>query len=77
MLVNLEKALRAKNISIKGYADFLGVSEKTIRNKIAGITDFSYPEVRRTKDDLFPEYDIGFLFKPCSVNDLSSDRGVE
>lgn len=34
MLSNLKKALDAKDITIKAYAAVLGVSEKTVWNKI-------------------------------------------
>ena len=62
MLKNLEKALAAKGITKKAYADFLGVCEKTVHNKLGGVTEFRYPEVRRTAELLFPGVDIAYLF---------------
>lgn len=62
MLSNLKKALDCKNITIKAYAAVLGVSEKTIWNKINEETPFTYPEVRKTKTELLPEYDSDYLF---------------
>lgn len=62
MLNNLKTELRKKGISIKLYAEFLGVSEKTAQNKINGITDFSYPEFKKTCVMLFPEYNPDYLF---------------
>lgn len=62
MYSNLQNALHQKGISIKQYADFLGVSEKTAYNKIKGITDFSYPEYKKTCTLLFPEYNANYLF---------------
>lgn len=47
----------------KAYAALLGVSEKTVRNKINEETDFSFPEAKKTKTELLPEYDIAYLFK--------------
>ena len=44
MLQNLKKALDNKRISLAAYAAILGVTEKTIRNKIAEETPFTYPE---------------------------------
>lgn len=70
MLVNLRKALEDKHITVRGYASFLGVSEKTARNKLDGITDFTYPEVSKTKEELLPEYDVSYLFKPCKAKEL-------
>lgn len=63
MLVNLKKALDDKGISGKAYAAVLGVTEKTLWNKINEETSFTYPEVRTTKRDVLPEYDIEYLFK--------------
>lgn len=63
MYSNLKKVLYQKNINIKQYASFLGVTEKTVQNKLQGITDFTYPEFKRTCNLLFPEYNADFLFK--------------
>lgn len=77
MLLNLRKALDDKHITVRGYASFLGVSEKTVRNKLDGITDFTYPEVNKTKEELLPEYDIAYLFKACNAKDLSETKDKE
>ena len=63
MLANLKRALENKGISTKAYAALLGVSEKTVWNKINEETDFSFPEAKITKTELLPEYDIAYLFK--------------
>lgn len=63
MLNNLKKALDSKNITMRAYAAVLGVTEKTIQNKINEETPFTYPEVRKTKTELLPEYDSDFLFR--------------
>lgn len=62
MLANLKRALDNKNISIRAYASILGISEKSARNKINEETAFTYLEVRKTKQEIFTEYDIDFLF---------------
>ena len=62
MFINLRSALKQKRISIKQYAEFLGVSEKTVQNKINGNTDFTYPEFKKTCTLLFPEYNPDYLF---------------
>ncbi len=67
MLWNLKAALDGKKITLKAYAAVLGVSEKTIWNKINEETPFTYPEVKKTKTELLPEYDSDYLF--------SSDEG--
>ena len=61
-MLNLESELAGKGITKKAYADFLGVCEKTVHNKLNGATEFLYPEVKRTADLLFPGMDITYLF---------------
>ena len=56
MYKNLRTALYVKGISLKQYAEFLGISEKTVQNKLKGITDFSYTEFKLTCTRLLPEY---------------------
>lgn len=63
MLRNLKNALDSKGITMRAFAAVLGVSEKTVQNKINGVTDFTYPEVRKTKKELLPDYDVDYLFK--------------
>lgn len=61
MYINLKNVLYQKNITLKEYANFLGVGEKTVQNKIKGITDFSYPEFKKTCL-LLAEYNADYLF---------------
>lgn len=61
MFENLRTALRQKGISIRQYAEVLGVGEKTAQNKLAGRTDFTYPEFKKTCALLF-EYNADYLF---------------
>lgn len=62
MFKNLRYALTTKGITMKSYAEFLGVTEKTLQNKMNGVTDFSFPEVEKTLRFLFPEYNLSYLF---------------
>ena len=48
MFHNLRTALQQKGISVKQYAEVLGIGEKTLQSKLAGRTDFTYPEFRKT-----------------------------
>lgn len=76
MFRNLKVALDQKNISIKQYAEFLGVGEKTIQNKLKGVTDFTYPEFKKTCTFLFPEYCADYLFavtEPSGENTAITD----
>ncbi|MEG0036492.1 MAG: helix-turn-helix transcriptional regulator [Oscillospiraceae bacterium] len=63
MYTNLKENLHKKGITVRSYAEFLGVSEKTVQNKIRGATDFTLTEAEKTRRVLFPEYDMFFLFK--------------
>lgn len=63
MYSNLYNALKTKGISIKKYAEFLNVTEKTVQNKINGSTEFTLSEVNKTLDFIFPEYTLTYLFK--------------
>lgn len=63
MLVNLKKALDSKGITLRAYAAVLGVTEKTAWNKINEETPLTYPEARKTKMELLPEYDSDYLFE--------------
>lgn len=61
MFSNLRVALYRKGITVKQYAEILGVGEKTVQNKLAGKTDFTYSEFKRTCA-LFFEYNADYLF---------------
>lgn len=63
MLRNLRSALDNKGITVRAYAAVLGVSEKSIQNKINEVTPFTYPEALKTMKELFPEYNSEYLFK--------------
>lgn len=63
ILGNLKNALDTKGITIRAYAKVLGVDERTVQNKIKEKTPFTYPEAIATKKELFPEYDLEYLFK--------------
>lgn len=78
MFTNLKTVLYQKGISLRQYAQFLGVSEKTIQNKLNGITDFTYPEFRKTCILLLPEYNADFLFSEAlSPSPASSPQGKD
>lgn len=55
--------MRVKNISNDNLAQLLNVTEKTIRNKISGLTDFTWSECITIKTELFPEEEYETLFE--------------
>lgn len=62
MFSNLRNVLHRKGITIRQYAEFLGLNEKTVQNKIRGVTEFTLSELRKTCKLLLPEYNPDFLF---------------
>lgn len=49
-------------ITIKSLAERIGVSEKTMRNKISGDTPFTWPEALAVKKIVNPKMDMETLF---------------
>lgn len=62
MKQNLRDALDRKRITNRAVCELLGVSEKTLYNKIAGDTEFTVSEALLIMRNLLPEYNIEFLF---------------
>lgn len=73
MFSNLRTALQQKGVSIKQYAEVLGVGEKTAQNKLAGRTDFTYPEFKKTCALLF-EYNADYLFTEKAAKESRCER---
>lgn len=60
MALRLKSILEARQVRLKDYAQMLGMSEKTLYNKLLGDTEFSYGEFQKLKA-LLPEYNIDYL----------------
>lgn len=58
---NLKTVLHRRNITLKQYVDFIGVSEKTVWNKLKGNNDFTVPEFKKTCV-LLPKFNADYLF---------------
>jgi len=61
MYKNLEAILMAKGITKKQLSIILGISEKSVNNKINGITDFTYTEFRKIMT-MLNEYNADYVF---------------
>ena len=72
MFINLRKALDRRCISLREYADFLGISEAAVHDKLEGGKDFTYWEFRMTCDLLLPEYNADFLFAETILENRSA-----
>lgn len=67
-MLRLKRVLDAKGMTMKGSASLLGISEKTLYNKITGDSEFTYGEVRKLRV-MLPEYNIDFLLTDERVKD--------
>lgn len=74
MYKNLAQILAEKKITMKAYAGLLGVSEKTVQNKIYGRTDFTLGEAMKTCSIICPEYKLDFVFEK---SEIMEDAGME
>ena len=63
MFANLAKELKNKGITYRAVAGLIGCSEKTIQNIMSGVTDFTLNEVLLINENMFPEYELKYLFK--------------
>lgn len=68
MYKNLAKILSDKKITMKAYGEFLGVSEKTVQNKMCGRTEFTLGEAVRTCSFICPEYKMDFIFEKTEID---------
>lgn len=59
----LEYRMKQENVTRSDIQKLLGVSEKTVRNKISGETDFTWGEVRKIRNAYFPNDDFEKLFE--------------
>lgn len=59
---NLKTVLQTNELSLKAFADFLGIGTEAAADKLNGKTDFTYPEYRRVCRFLFPEMNPDYLF---------------
>ena len=62
MYRNLMSVLRTKGIANRHLAEVLGISEKSVDNKLKGKTEFTLPEFQKTCI-LLKEYDGAWLFE--------------
>lgn len=59
-MLRLRKYLNVKGIPMKACAGYLGITEKTLYNKVSGDSDFNYKEICELRK-LLPEYNIDYL----------------
>lgn len=62
MFSNLKAEMARKSVSSKALSQCLGVSEKTVNNKLSGRTEFTLSEILKINSAIFPEYKLEYLF---------------
>ena len=62
MFTILKNKLTERQLTMKAYAKFLGISEKALQNKMNGVSAFTLPEMEKTSKFLFPEIKVEALF---------------
>lgn len=62
MLCNLKAEMARKNILFKDLAKVLKITDKSVANKINGVTEFNRREMFILKKTLFPDLQIEYLF---------------
>ena len=62
MLANLSHELRRKNITQNVVARMIGVTDKTLTNKLNGTTEFTINAAVTIRNNLLPEFTMDYLF---------------
>ena len=63
MFENLKTELAKKHISLIAVARTIHCSEKSIQNKINGVTEFTLSEILAINEQLLPEFNLKYLFE--------------
>ena len=59
---NLLAEMRRFGVSVSDIQRLLGCTEKTVRNKLNGHSDFVYWEAEKIRDTFFPNQRLEYLF---------------
>jgi plasmid maintenance system antidote protein VapI len=62
MLANLSRELQRKNITQDAVAQMLGITRKTMTNKLKGKTEFTIGEAFYINRNILPEFTVDYLF---------------
>lgn len=68
MFPHLTAELKRKGISYKAIAKLIGCSERSVQNKVQGVTEFTLSEVLLIQENMFPEYELRYLFKRAQAS---------
>lgn len=63
MYKNLSAEIARTGITQKAIAEYLGIHENSISNKISGKSSFTVEEAFQIKEHFFPNCELKYLFK--------------
>lgn len=63
MYYRLKNEIDKNGYTLERFATKIGMAEKTLRNKINGVTDFAWTEVLLIRELLAPETSLEELFR--------------
>lgn len=66
MFENLIAELKKKGITNKAVSTLIGCTEKTLQNKLNGVTEFTLSEVLSINENLLPEFTLQYLFRKAA-----------
>ena len=62
MCLNLKAEMMKKNITTSDVARSIHKTDRSVRDKIKGKSDFTWSEANSIRDDFFPGMSIEYLF---------------
>lgn len=68
MYYRVKFEISKQGYSIERFAELIGVSEKTLRNKINGVTEFTWTECLLIRETLKTELTLEVLFEKTQTN---------
>lgn len=68
----LRSELDRRGIRLTAVSRALGITDRTLRNKLNGQTDFTWPEVCRINEQFFPDLKKDELFMREEANEGKS-----
>ena len=68
---NLDAEMCRYGITIQDIATDLGINERTLRNKVNGVSEFTYRECKRIRNKWFPGMSLEYLFADTPVSPVN------
>lgn len=60
--INLKAEITRHKVRVKDIAESIGISERSMRNKLNGVTDFTWRQACKIQKEFFPELSKEYLF---------------